>query len=355
LVQTKGKAASAGRQKLHIGIVQARFNEGITNALARPAWPNCRRWACSRRAHHHVLVPGALEVPVALQAMAESDEYDALIALGCIIRGETYHFELVANESGAGVTRMALDYQLPIANAIITTENLEQAIAPDRQGPRRRPRGRGDGQPAGRTVMSDATPCAPFCIPRCTPTQARRARPARRAQGGLQVQPQPRARVRAAGAVPAPGGRQRSHGHRPLHARSGRLSQGRRGALRRLLHGCIEHGADLDALITPLLDRKMAEISPIEHGTMWIGVYEFQHCLDVPWRVVLNECIELAKEFGGTDGHKYVMPCSTAWRPAQRPGRRQGLRAPEVDAAEPPRAGTLAGATPAQRGQDPSP
>ena len=73
-----------------------------------------------------------------------------------------------------------------------------------------------------------------------------------------------------------------------------------------LLHGCIANAAEMDLLITPLLDRKMAEISPIEHATMWIGVYEFQNCLDVPWRVVLNECIELAKEFGGTDGHKYV-------------------------------------------------
>jgi 6,7-dimethyl-8-ribityllumazine synthase len=68
-------------------------------------------------------------VPIALQAMAERGEYDALIALGCIIRGETYHFELVANESAAGVSRIALDYNVPIANAILTTENLEQAIA----------------------------------------------------------------------------------------------------------------------------------------------------------------------------------------------------------------------------------
>ena len=59
-------------------------------------------------------------------------------------------------------------------------------------------------------------------------------------------------------------------------------------------------------LITPLLDRKLGEISPIERASMWIGVYEFMHCMDVPWRVVLNECIELAKDFGGTDGHKYV-------------------------------------------------
>lgn len=73
-----------------------------------------------------------------------------------------------------------------------------------------------------------------------------------------------------------------------------------------LLHGCINTAEALDALIAPKLDRKMAEISPIEHAAMWIGVYEFQHCLDVPWRVVINECIELAKEFGGTDGHKYV-------------------------------------------------
>ena len=76
---------------------------------------------------HHLTVPGALEVPVALQALAERAKYDALIALGCIIRGETYHFELVANESGAGVTRIALDYQIPIANAILTTEDLAQA------------------------------------------------------------------------------------------------------------------------------------------------------------------------------------------------------------------------------------
>jgi transcription antitermination protein NusB len=73
-----------------------------------------------------------------------------------------------------------------------------------------------------------------------------------------------------------------------------------------LLQGCVAQESALNALILPLLDRKLAEISPIEHAVMWIGVFEFQHCPDVPWRVVLNECIELAKEFGGSDGHKYV-------------------------------------------------
>ena len=125
----KGTAQPLDGRALRIGIVQARFNEGITQALATACLAELRACGVQDANIDHVLVPGALEVPVALQALAERGGYDALIALGCIIRGETYHFELVANESGAGVTRLALDYRLPIANAIITTENLEQAIA----------------------------------------------------------------------------------------------------------------------------------------------------------------------------------------------------------------------------------
>jgi N utilization substance protein B len=91
-----------------------------------------------------------------------------------------------------------------------------------------------------------------------------------------------------------------------------------------LLHGCVAEAGALDALIAPLLDRKLEEISPIEHAVMWIGAWEFQHAPDVPWRVVLNECIELAKEFGGTDGHKYVNAVLNGLAPQ--------LRASEVEA-----------------------
>jgi N utilization substance protein B len=73
-----------------------------------------------------------------------------------------------------------------------------------------------------------------------------------------------------------------------------------------LLRGCAEDRAMLDAAVAPHLDRPLAEISPIERVILWIGVYELQRCLDVPLRVVLNECIELAKSFGGTDGHKFI-------------------------------------------------
>ena len=116
-------------KKLTIGIVQARFNAGITDALASACMAELLALGVTEEHITLVQVPGALEIPVALLAMAEKLKFDALIALGCIIRGETYHFELVANESGAGVSRIALDYQVPIANAILTTENMEQAVA----------------------------------------------------------------------------------------------------------------------------------------------------------------------------------------------------------------------------------
>jgi 6,7-dimethyl-8-ribityllumazine synthase len=125
----KGQFGQIKGQRLSIGIVQARFNASITDALAAACIAELQLHGVDAANIHHVTVPGALEVPVALQAMAETEKYDALIALGCIIRGETYHFELVANESGAAVTRLALDYQIPIANAILTTENVAQAEA----------------------------------------------------------------------------------------------------------------------------------------------------------------------------------------------------------------------------------
>jgi 6,7-dimethyl-8-ribityllumazine synthase len=126
---SKGQAQNLNGSGLRVGVVQARFNEGITNALAQACLDELAQLGVASEHVHHVTVPGALEVPAALQAMADSDRFDALIALGCVIRGETYHFELVCNESAAGVTRVGLDSGLPIANAILTTENLPQAVA----------------------------------------------------------------------------------------------------------------------------------------------------------------------------------------------------------------------------------
>ncbi len=125
----QGQAAGLNGRDLRIGLVQARFNSAVTNKLAETCLAELQLLGVASKHVKHVLVPGALEIGIALLAMAEGDEFDALIAVGCIIRGETYHFELVANESGAAVTRISLDHQVPIANAVLTVENETQAWA----------------------------------------------------------------------------------------------------------------------------------------------------------------------------------------------------------------------------------
>ena len=125
----KGSSGELDGAGLRIGIVRARFNEALTSAVARACLGELDRLEVEAGDIRHVSVPGALEIPVALKVMADSGDYDALIAIGCVIRGETYHFELVANESGAGVTRVALDHGVPVANAILTCDTEAQAWA----------------------------------------------------------------------------------------------------------------------------------------------------------------------------------------------------------------------------------
>jgi 6,7-dimethyl-8-ribityllumazine synthase len=123
----KGQADKLNGAGLVIGIVQARFNAALTDKIAQACRYELAALGVAERHVTQVTVPGALEIPVALKAMADSDDFDALIAIGCVIRGETYHFELVANQSGAGVTRVALDHQIPVANAILTVDTEAQA------------------------------------------------------------------------------------------------------------------------------------------------------------------------------------------------------------------------------------
>jgi 6,7-dimethyl-8-ribityllumazine synthase len=111
---------------MRLGIVASRFNEALAGELLARA----RREAERLGAQTSVLsVPGALEIPLALQWLAQSGRFDALVAIGAVIRGETYHFEVVANESARGVMDVALDFGLPVANGILTTEDETQAEA----------------------------------------------------------------------------------------------------------------------------------------------------------------------------------------------------------------------------------
>ena len=125
----QGTPTNLDGEDLAIGIVRARFNDAITRRMADLCRAELLALGVAPRHITEVTVPGALEIPLALKALADQDDYDALVAIGCVIRGETYHFELVANESGAGVTRVSLDHQVPIANAVLTVENEAQALA----------------------------------------------------------------------------------------------------------------------------------------------------------------------------------------------------------------------------------
>ena len=116
-------------KKITIGIVVSRTNPDITQALAVACRAELTRLGVMDKHITQISVPGALEIPVALLAMAEKLKFDALIALGCIIRGETFHFELVSREAAAGISHVALEYQMPIANAVLATDTLEQAVA----------------------------------------------------------------------------------------------------------------------------------------------------------------------------------------------------------------------------------
>ena len=128
-IADKGTAPDLNGQGLRLAIVQARFNEPLTARLVQACRAELAALGVADEDIAHVTVPGALEVPLALATLAGSERFDALVAIGCIIRGETYHFELVANESGAGVTRVGLDHRIAIANAILTVENEAQAEA----------------------------------------------------------------------------------------------------------------------------------------------------------------------------------------------------------------------------------
>ena len=114
---------------LRIGIVQSRFNEPVVAGLLNACVAELEKNGISPDAIDHVSVPGALEIPAVLQTMAHTQKYDALIAIGAVIRGETYHFEVVSNESCRGVMEVTLETGVPIANGILTVNTDEQALA----------------------------------------------------------------------------------------------------------------------------------------------------------------------------------------------------------------------------------
>ena len=125
-----GGAAPQG-SRMRLGVVHARFNEDICNLLVASARAEIERLGAES---HFVSVAGALEIPLALQWLAQSGQFDALVAIGAVIRGDTYHFDVVANESARGVMDVALEFGIPVANGILTTDDEAQARSRKEKG-----------------------------------------------------------------------------------------------------------------------------------------------------------------------------------------------------------------------------
>ena len=121
--------ADLNGQDLRVAIVQARFNEDHCKGLSEACITELLNLGVAHQDIQLVTVPGALEIGFALSQLAKTQEFDAMIALGAVIRGETYHFELVANESASAITRISLEHGVPIANGVLTCDTDEQAFA----------------------------------------------------------------------------------------------------------------------------------------------------------------------------------------------------------------------------------
>ncbi|MEI7446809.1 MAG: 6,7-dimethyl-8-ribityllumazine synthase [Burkholderiales bacterium] len=122
-------SADLNGEGLRIGLVQSRFNEPIVEALREACLQELARLGVAEDDVFACSVPGALEIPVVLRQLAQTEEFDALIAIGAVVRGETYHFEVVSDRSADGVMQVSLDYGVPVANAILTVDTDEQAQA----------------------------------------------------------------------------------------------------------------------------------------------------------------------------------------------------------------------------------
>ena len=199
--------------------------------------------------------------------MAQSGRYDALVALGAVIRGDTYHFDVVANESARGVMDVMLEFGVPVANGILTTDDERQAAARLEKAPRRCA-SRSRWRASSRSSMKHAR------------RQAREV------------------------ALQALYAWQLSGGDPLEEARSNETT--RRPNSSRTWCAAWRRAAELERLIAPHLDRDFARLSPVERAILYIGAYELAQHPQTPFKVVLNEAVELGKSFGASEGYRFV-------------------------------------------------
>jgi len=283
--------ANVATPDARVAITIARFNNFINDSLLEGAIDALKRIGQVKDENITVVwVPGAYELPLAAGALAKTGKYDAVIALGTVIRGGTAHFEYVAGGASNGLAHVAQDSEIPVAFGVLTTESIEQAI-----------------ERAGTKAGNKGKPSRPdFCK-------------------GNSVKPAARRRAREC-AVQALYSWQLSHNDIADVEYQFLAEQDVKDVdvlyFRELLSGVATNSAYLDGLMKPYLSRQLEELGQVEKAVLRIALFELSKRDDVPYKVAINEAIELAKTFGAEDSHKFVNGVLDKAAPVIRPHKK---------------------------------
>lgn len=268
-------------------IIASRWNPRIVDALVDGAERALLEHGVAADAIDLIRVPGAWEIPMTAAKLAAAGAHAAILALGCVVRGETRHYEHVADGCAEGLMRVANEFRMPVLNGVLAVERHADAEA---RGWQARQQGRG------------SRAC---CAGNDRPLEKPVNHPHR--PEGVDLAARSRSRRRALQAIYAwqvGGNRMAQVIEQFRHEQDMEIAD--LEYFEDLLRGIEKHLAGLDAGIRTHIDREVEEVDPIERAALRIAAYELRHRPDVPYRVVINEALEVTKRFGADQGHTYV-------------------------------------------------
>jgi 6,7-dimethyl-8-ribityllumazine synthase len=259
-------------------ITVTRWNSFIVDRLLDGALEALKMHGVAEKDITIIKVPGAFELPLAVKKLLASESFDAVIALGAVIRGGTPHFEYVAGECVKGLSHVSLDSSVPVTFGVLTVDSIEQAI--ERAGTKA-------GNKGEEKEPSAVEPTRPR-RQRIPLAQRRKARRVilQAVYQWIMTQDSPKDIAK-----------------QYREETEGKVDWDYFGEI------FVEIPAQviqLNEFLEPVIDRQLKALDPIEKALLYLGTYELAYRIDVPYRVVINECVELAKVFGATDGHKYI-------------------------------------------------
>ncbi len=281
-------------------LVVGRFNSFVVESLVSGAVDALVRHGVSESDITLIRAPGAFEIPLVAQKVAQRGEYSAIIALGAVIRGGTPHFEYVAGECTKGLAQVSMEFGVPVAFGVLTVDSIEQAI--ERSGTKA-------GNKGAEAALSALEMVSLLGALEASESESRYRQP--RAAYGNPAKGKTAAR-RLARSLAMQALYQWHMAGQSINEIEAQFrvdndfSHVDGAYFREILHGVPAQKSDIDELLILHLDRPLADLDPVELAILRLSSFELRNRLDVPYRVVINEGIELAKVYGATDGHKFV-------------------------------------------------